>query len=238
MLNLINKQLQNINQLFIEGSYFEALEALNEYEQKKSLSSEDQIFYYILKSNIFYEIGRSTDALKFAEQACSKSQALGNNLLLIDSYISKAWALLGVRDFEGVSEIISKGEELLTRLTRLSKEENATRESLLSLIKSAFFFHKHHDINKALEYGEQGLELSEEFGISKEIALALHLNSTYYFNIGNLDRALRYMERLLKVQRTFRKLDDWRTLKDLGVINGVIGELDLALDYTNQGLAI
>ncbi|MHA2474650.1 MAG: tetratricopeptide repeat protein, partial [Promethearchaeota archaeon] len=172
------------------------------------------------------------------EQACSKSQALGNNLLLIDSYISKAWASLGVRDFDVVSEIVSKGEELLRRLTRLSKEENATRESLLRLIKSAFFFHKHHDINKALEYGEQALKISEEFRISKEIALALHLNSTYYFNIGNIDRALSYMERLLNVQRTFRKHEDWRTLKDLGVINGVIGELDLALDYTNQGLAI
>ena len=46
------------------------------------------------------------------------------------------------------------------------------------------------------------------------------------------------MERCLKLQRTYRKKDDWRTLKDLGVFNGIIGELDLALEYTKQSLTI
>jgi len=238
MLDLISKHLQKIDQLFIEGSYFEALEALTNYEQKKDLSSEEQIFCLILKSNIYYELGRSADALKCIEQAHRKSEKIGNNLFIIDVTISKAWILLGVWNYEEVSELLSKGEELLSQLTRLSQKELAKRKSLLKIIKSAFFFHTTHNIDKALEYGEQGLQISEEYGHFKEIALALHFNSTYYFRIGNLDRALNFLERALKVQRTYRKLDDWRTLKDLGVLKGIIGELDLALDYTEQGLAI
>ncbi|MFX1460824.1 MAG: tetratricopeptide repeat protein [Promethearchaeota archaeon] len=238
MPDLSSGNLQNMNQLFNEGLYFEALDALNDFEKKIDTTSEDQLYCHILKSKIFDELGRTTDALKFAEQACSISQELGNKSLLIDSYISKAWALLDLRDLDAVSELISKGEDLLKELTLVPPSDSAKKDSLLKLIKSAFFFYKSHNIDKALEYGEESLKVSEEHGNYKEIALALQYTSIYYFAIGNLDRAIHYMERCLRVQRTYRKRDDWRTIKDLGVLNGIVGELDLALEYTKQSLVL
>ena len=238
MPDLISEKLQNMNQLFNEGLYFKALDALNDFEKKIDPTSEDQLFCHILKSNIFYELGRSTDALKFAEQACSMSQELGNKPLLIDSYISKAWVLLDLGDLDAILDLLSKGEDLLKQLNIIPRSDSAKREALLKLIKSAFFVYKNRNIDKALEYGEEGLKISEEHGNYKEIALALQLNSWYHFAIGNLDRAIDYLERCLRVQRTYRKRDDWRTVKDLGVLNGIIGELDLALEYTKQSLAL
>ncbi|MHA2430248.1 MAG: tetratricopeptide repeat protein [Promethearchaeota archaeon] len=238
MPDLSSEKLQNVNQLFNEGLYFKALDALSDFEQKIYPTSEDQLFCHILKSNIFYELGRSTDALKFAEQACSMSQELGNKPLLLDSFISKAWILLDLGDLDTVLDLLSKGEDLFKQLTMIPQSDSARRDSLLKLIKSSFFFHKSRNIDKALEYGEEGLKVSEEHDNYKEIALALQLNSMYYFVIGNLDRAIDYLERCLKVQRTYRKRDDWRTIKDLGVLNGIIGELDLALEYTKQSLAL
>jgi tetratricopeptide (TPR) repeat protein len=47
-----------------------------------------------------------------------------------------------------------------------------------------------------------------------------------------------YLEQCLRIQRIYRKRDDWRTFKDLGVLNGIIGELDLALEYTKQSLSL
>ncbi|MHA2283239.1 MAG: tetratricopeptide repeat protein [Promethearchaeota archaeon] len=236
--DLISEKLQNVNQLFHQGLYFKAFDALNDFEQKIDINPEDQIFSHILKSNIFYELGRPTEALKFAEQACSLSQELGNKPLLIDSYISKAWALLDLGELDAVPDLLSKGEDLLKHLTKIPLSDSSKRKSLLILIKSAYFIHKSGNIDKALKYGEDGLKTSEEHGNHKEIALALQLNSWYYFSLGNLDRAKEYLDRCLKVQRTYRKHDDWKTLKDLGVISGVIGELDLALEYTKQSLTL
>ena len=235
---MISEKLQHVNQLFNQGLYFKALDALNDFEQKIDPTPEDQLFCHILKSNILYELGRSTDALKFAEQACNMSQELGNKPFLIDSYISKAWALLELRDLDAVLDLLSKGKDLLKQLTIIPRSDSAKRDALLKLIKSAFFFYKSHKIDKALEYGEESLKISEEHGNYKEIALALQLNSWYYFDIGNLDRAIDYLKRCLRVQSTYRKRDDWKTFKDLGVLSGIRGELDIALEYTNQSLVL
>ncbi|MHA1988433.1 MAG: hypothetical protein ACW98D_17525 [Promethearchaeota archaeon] len=236
--DLIKEKLKNVKKLFHQGLVFKALDTLKDFEQKIDPTSEDQLYCYILKSNIFHELGQLTKALKFAEKACDFSQDFGNKPFLIDSYIAKAWALLDLGELDTVLNLISKGENLLNKLTTIPKPDIARRESHLKLIRSATLFYKNRNINKALEYGEESLKLSEEHGNYKEIALALEINSRYYFVIGNLEKALENLNRCLKVQRAYRKHDDWKIFKDLGVINGVIGELDLALEYTKQSLAL
>ncbi|MFX1457639.1 MAG: tetratricopeptide repeat protein [Promethearchaeota archaeon] len=238
MSDLISEELQNADQLFIQGLYFEALNILDEIGQKLDNFTEDQLFWYIIKSNILYEIGRKSEALNLAEQACILGEKIGDKRLLIDSYISKAWVLLDLREMDTVLDLLTRGEDLLSQLTRISKSDYAKIESLMNSIKGAFFFYGSRNIEKALEYGEKALSISEEHGNDQEIALALYMNSWYYFSIGNLDKALEYLEKCLKIQRTYRKRDDWRVLKDLGVLNGVIGELDIALEYTKESLAL
>ncbi|MFX0105244.1 MAG: TIR domain-containing protein [Candidatus Hodarchaeota archaeon] len=238
MSDLVIDKLDNINQLFIEGLYFQALEALDGFEQKKDINPKEQLSCYLLKSNIYIELGEYPNALKFAEQACNMSQDLGNKPLLIDSCISKAWALCNLKNFNAVLDLLSKGEDLLKKLPRKSQSEFAKRVALLKLIKSFIFFHSKRRIDKALEYGEESLKISEEHGNYPEMASALQLNSNYYFANGDLNRTITYLERCLRVQKTYRKRDDWITLKDLGVFYGIIGELDLALEYTKQSLML
>ncbi|MFX0075019.1 MAG: tetratricopeptide repeat protein [Candidatus Hermodarchaeota archaeon] len=238
MIDLNNDKLESANQLFIEGFHLEALNAVKEFEQKEDLTPENRLSCYLLKTNLYYELGEYTDALKLADQACDISEELGNKPLLVDSYISKAWVLLGLRDYDLVFQLVSKGEEMLKELTIELQSEFAKKEAHLKLIKSQFCVIKSGDIEKGLAYGEQGLKISEEHDNKKEIALALKINSMYYISLGNFDRALDYLERSLKVQKTFRKHDDWLTLNNLGALNGMRGELDIALEYTKQSLAL
>lgn len=238
MSDLISKELEKVNQLFNQGLYFKALDALNDFEQKADYNSEDKLFCHIIKSNIFYELGRSTDALKFAEQACLMSQKLGIKSLKIDSYISKAWILLDLGDLDAVLDLLSKGENLLKELSIIPQSDISKKESLLKMIKSNIVYYKNHDIDKALKLGEESLKISEEHGNDIEFARALQINSVYYFAIGNLDQAMNCLERCLKVQKTYRKRNNWRVLKDLGVLNGIVGKLDFALEYTKQSLAL
>ncbi|MFX1590206.1 MAG: tetratricopeptide repeat protein, partial [Promethearchaeota archaeon] len=226
--------MENINQLFIEGLYFEALDLIKSFEHREDLNPEERVSCNLLKSKIHYELGRYSDALKFAELACKMSKKLENKLLLVDSYISKAWALVLLRDYDLVLQLISEGEELLKALMIIPHSEIAKRDALLKLIKSQMCVYESGNIDKALEYGELGLKISEEHDNKTEIALALQVNSRVYLIIGKLDRALNYLERCLRVQRTYRKRDDWLTLNNLGVLNGMRGELDLALEYTKQ----
>jgi len=238
MPSLIRKELESMNQLFIEGLYFETLDAIKDFKQKEDFTLEDRLSCYLLESNLYCEIGEYADALKFAEQAYTMSQELENKSFLVDSNISKAWILLALRKLDFVLQLISKAEDLLKNLTIKPQSEYAKKDALLKLIRSKFCFYKTGKIDKALEYGEQSLKISEENNNKKELALALQLNSEYYFRGGNLDRALDYLESCLRIQRSYRKRDDWVTLKDLGVINGMKGELDLALDYTKQSMAL
>ncbi|MHA2283641.1 MAG: hypothetical protein ACXAC5_22595 [Promethearchaeota archaeon] len=76
MPDLINKELENINQLFIEGFYNKALDSIAEFDQKEGITPENQLSCYLLKSNLYYEIGEYANALKFAEQACTMSQGV------------------------------------------------------------------------------------------------------------------------------------------------------------------
>jgi tetratricopeptide (TPR) repeat protein len=238
MLDLINKELKYIYQLFIEGLYSKVLDSLENFEQKEDLTPENRIFRDLLKSNLYYELGRLTDALKFAEQAYNMSEELGNKSLLVDSYISKAQALLSLRDYNLALQLISKGEEVLKMLMIKPQSEIAKREALLKLLKSQFFVYNSGNIDKGLEYAEQGLKISEDHNNKQEIVLALKVTSMYYLTLGNFDRALDYLERCLRIQRTYRKRGDWFTLNSLGALNGMKGELDLALEYIKQGLAL
>ncbi|MFW9785542.1 MAG: tetratricopeptide repeat protein, partial [Candidatus Heimdallarchaeota archaeon] len=231
---VINEKIQGINQLFIEGFYFEALDSLVDFEQTENLTSEDQFWCKLLKSKVCFELGEYTEALKFAEEACSKSEELENQSYLVDGLISKAWALLELKNLDLVQQIISEGEDLLNDLTLVPKSEFARKKALLKLVNGLLFLYKEFNLDKAIEYAEAGLRLSEEHDHKKEVALALQHTSMYYAIAGNLDRALDYLERCLKVQRTYRKRDDWMTLKELGALNGAIGELKHALDYTKQ----
>ncbi|MFX1288687.1 MAG: tetratricopeptide repeat protein, partial [Promethearchaeota archaeon] len=234
-LNKVN--LESANQLFIEGLYFKALDTVKKYEQLEDIAPENSIICNLLKSSIYSELGAYDDALKFAEQAYSKSQELGNKSFLVDSNISKAWALTMLKDFDSVLVLISKGEALLSELILLPESEFARKDAHLKLIKSQLCLYKNRNVDKALQYGEQGLKISEKYNHKKELALSLQFSSVCYLIVGNLDRALNYLKRCLDVQKTYRKSLDWMTLKDLGVVHGMRGELDLALEYTKQSLA-
>ncbi|MHA2288593.1 MAG: tetratricopeptide repeat protein [Promethearchaeota archaeon] len=237
MSDLLNDKLESANQLLIEGFYFKALDAVEEIEQFRDVSLENQVGCSLLKSNIYMELGEQSNALKFAENACNISQELENKSLLLDSYISKSMVLIGKREYDLILELNSKSEELLNELKIKPPSEFAKREALLKLIKSQVYLYKSRNIEKSLQFGEQGLKISEEHGNKMEIALSLQFNSVCYFIVGNLDRALDYLDRCLRVQKTYRKRVDWKTFKDLGVLHGMRGELDLALEYTKQSLA-
>ncbi|MFW9829769.1 MAG: tetratricopeptide repeat protein [Candidatus Thorarchaeota archaeon] len=238
MPDLIDKKLEYMNQFFVEGLYSDILDSMKEFDHIKDLSPENQFTCYHLKSKLYFELGKYTDALKFADQACNMSQELENKIFLLDSYISKAWALLMLRDYELVLPLISKVEEILKDVPIKPQTEFAKRDALLKFIKSQISAYKIGDMNKALEYGELGLKTSEKHNNKMEIALGLQLTARLYISKGNLDRALDYLKKCLSVQRTYRKRDDWWTLNNLGVLNGMKGELDHALEYTKQSLAI
>ena len=159
MPELMNEKLENMNQLFIEGLYFKALDSIVDFEQKQILTPENRLSCYLLKSNLYYELGENTEALKFAEQACSMSKELGNKSFLFDSFISKAWVLLDLKDLDMALEIITNAEEILKELTIIPQSEFARRDALLKLIKSLFSVYNSGNIDKALEYGEESLKI-------------------------------------------------------------------------------
>jgi tetratricopeptide (TPR) repeat protein len=236
MPNLTIEEIKLADQLYIEGSYFKALDKVEEIEQIRDLTPKNQVSCNLLKSNIFMELGEHANALKFAEEACNLSQDLGEKVLLIDGYISKSRILTGLRNFDLVLELISKSDKLLKELNIKPQSEFAKRNSLLNLIKSHVSLYKDHNVEKALDYSKQALEISEEHDNKREVALSLQFSSVCHFIVGDLDKALNYLERCISVQKDYHKHIDWVTSKDLGVLHGMRGELDLALEYTKQSL--
>ena len=122
MSDLISEELLNIEQLFTEGLYFEALDSLNEFEQKIDLTPEDQLFFIILKSNIFYELGRFLDALKYAHDVIKEIIAVQRQ---VKEKIGKEKAHVSCYEFDpGLLKIVTgQLKSKLDDLYGLSKEE-------------------------------------------------------------------------------------------------------------------
>ncbi|MFX0048635.1 MAG: tetratricopeptide repeat protein [Candidatus Hermodarchaeota archaeon] len=234
------KVLLAAQELMDKGEYKEALQVLNDFEQKEELTNEDLHSYYYLKSSLLFEIGNTQEAQKFAHLAYNASQEMGQNVKIVESLILKAKLL--VRQPKECLNAVVKAEDLLKTISPELLPNLKKKKASLAWIKGWAYYYERDSIN-ALKFAERSLKLREELGNKKEILFSLNLLG--FLNIlfkYDLDRSLILSEHAMKIAEEIGKHSCRKQIAgimlNLGMISAFRGELNSALDYYKQSLAI
>ena len=232
------KELIRARKLMEEGKFEETLQIVNAFEEKKDLSSGEQISYYTLKSILALYFFNRIECLEYAEKAYQASLKLGDSLQLLDVYLQMTTGLIWHSKINKAKDFIVKSENLLKILPQELSTELIKRKTRIIWQKGAICV-REGDLEKAIEYYKNVLELLEELDLKVQISLCLLHIGSFYWRDGDLNRALEYAEssKIIAQEIEYKPLIQ-RCYVLFGIIYGLKGELDIALSYNEQVLAL
>ncbi len=230
MSNSNGKELTQAKQLIKEGKLEEAIQLVNKSGKEKTLSRDEKISYYLIKSSLSLYLFQHQDILTYAEKASQESQNLDISLQLLDVYIQMAMGLIYRFKSEETLEFLVKAEDMLKILTKEPLTELLERQATLAFIK-AWLYDDQNEKDKALEYAQRGLEMREKIDHKTDIGISLWQIGFIYFR-GDNDLALEYVDYCIKY---CEKINYKNLIQKCNMQKGLIylwkGELDPALEY-------
>jgi len=227
-----------VKQLKDESKFKQALNIINELEDKKGHTLQDQYEIHHLKSSLLHELGHMNEALKYVELAYKESQQMKNDLQIISVLISKSRLLLRLTRLNEALKTIIKAEQILKKSNQVSSKEYKEKYASLVLIKGYYHWNM-GDFNRSLEYADEVLAIAKEI---KNDMLKLSATKLFAFNYslrGEYERNLETTKHFLALATKVNdKQEMIGALNSLGMILTEKDEFDQALDYLKQGLSI
>ncbi|MHA2280376.1 MAG: tetratricopeptide repeat protein [Promethearchaeota archaeon] len=225
-------ELIHVRHLLDEDKYQETFDVLNKFEKIKEISSEDLIECLLIKGELHYILFQRIKATNIAEQAFQISKDQGNELQTFDALFLKVRCLILLREDE-LSQLLNQLENVYLSFKDVSPTEKHKREANLNRFKATVSLLIENDYDKAIEFCDRSLVIREKLGNKSDVAQALLVLSGYYADKGDLSKSLKYAKKSLTIKE-IRKRDKCEAFSILGAILSVRGELDHALEYTEQ----
>lgn len=224
--------------LMQNGKFEEALQLMNNFEEKEGLSNLEKISCYNLKSSIFFRLSKKEEFFKYAKKVFQACQGKKPSLQLLDAYIEMAQVSISDVQYDKVLDILKMCEDLLKILTQEPPLDLAKREANIDYVKSIFYQYR-NEYDRALKYAEQALDLMEKLDLKIGIVETLSQIKVIYYVKGDLDLAQKYAERCL----THGKRINYKEVIlfcyfTLGLICSSKGEIKRGIEYQKQALAI
>jgi len=232
------KELTRARQLINEGKLDEALQLMNNYEEKGEITLEDLVKCHLLKCELFFQQDLYENVVTLAEKTYKESLGLEKKFLSIDALMLTAQALLPLNRLDRAFDIIKQGEELLKNQTLDVPKESKQREANLAFISG--YYNINTNVDRALEHFKHSLALRENFGSKLQIAQSLlGIARTLCFYKFEGKQALNFAKRCLAIAEEINNkfLIGW-SLNILGTINGFKGDFKNAIMYSEQSLKI
>ncbi|KON27609.1 hypothetical protein AC481_04310 [miscellaneous Crenarchaeota group archaeon SMTZ-80] len=231
-----NKKLNKAELLKNEGKYKEALQLLNNLEEKANLPPQEKLACQLLKSTCLNRLGQDEDALKLAKQVYQESKRMGNLLLSFDASIEIAEALLFLGKLDKSFEIIDRSESLLKLITQEPSKELMRRKASIAYLKG-FFHSEKGELDLSLQFLKQSLKLQEGLGYKQDIARSLTQLGIIYLFKGEFERAHGYYERGLILEENGFNRNIPHLYIGIQITSSYNGELEAALECIKRGLA-
>jgi len=238
MQNSKLKELSHIEQLKNECKFIEALKLINELEDKKELTLQDQFEIHYLKSSLLNEMGRTNEALKYVELAYKESQQLKIDLQIIDVLLSKSSIFSRTGRNKEALKNIFKAEQLFQRIDQISSKEFKEKNASLLLRKGGCYFDI-GDLSRALKYVDKASTIAKEIKNDKLLLRASKLLDFIYYFKGDFNLAFEYLKTFFAIAK---KLNDKQeiigALNSIGMVFTERGDFNQALDHLKQSLSI
>jgi len=226
-------------ELIDEGKYDDALQILKHFEEKGGHTLHDRVSCHLLKCELLLWQGLYEDLVKLAEQAYKESLGLEKNLLSVDILLIMAHALLWLKQYDKLQNIIKQGEELLKGLSQELPAAYKQREAYIDWIKGRLYM-DFRDANRALKHLEHSLALREEFGTKQEIIISIGaISSIFVFLDVDYNRALKYLEQARVIgEEIGNKWYIGQYYYSMAIMYKVKGELERSINLSEQGLTV
>ncbi|MFW9826217.1 MAG: tetratricopeptide repeat protein [Candidatus Thorarchaeota archaeon] len=233
----ISNELSTVEKLIEKCRFNDALELINELEEKSEINTIVKFRIHILKSFLLVELQNYKEAFKYSEQAYQESKDFKDELRLLDIYINQIEILINFKELRKAFDFITMSESLLKLIVKEPITQLNKRKAALFWIKGFYFFIL-GDLVKSLENYIQALKISKE--IKNKYLTCKCLNSIGVISLskGELDEALKYFEKSLNIAEEI----NWKrrllgTFDNIGILYYQKGNLELASKYMEQSLA-
>ncbi|MFX0062802.1 MAG: tetratricopeptide repeat protein [Candidatus Hermodarchaeota archaeon] len=231
-------ELIRAEEFIAQGKFTKALQVLENLEKMAGLSPHDLLTHQLLKSTLLNKLGRYEEGFKLAELVFKKSQGQEKSLLKVDAIIAMLDALWQLENHKNALELIEKGEFEIKTLDQHQRSELAWRDAYLKNRKASIYLLK-NDLNHALEFFHQCLELFKEITNKQGLAACFYNIGRIYQQKGEYIQALEHLQESVTI---FQEINDRhgfaKSLNVIGMIYQVRGELNRALTYFRQSLRI
>ena len=231
-----HKDLRYAENLRREGKLQEALNIIQNIENKGALPPRDQLSLLISKGKIFTKFQKYGESARIGELALRLGQGLETVPDTIMALLFKS-NILFLGKFNEAIDYVNEAENLLNSLTDVSP-------SFISRLKADIWFRKawvclfQGKTNEALEAAMKCREIQEKFKTKSDIAYTFLVIGNIY-NAKNDNRAA--LDYALKSLKMFEEIGDSvgaaTTLSFLGVISYHKGQMNQALNYTKKSLS-
>ena len=198
MSSLSSQELEQAQQLVLEGKYNKALQVVGTIEKRRKLSTKEQLNCKILKSSIFNKLGRYEKALELAEVALKECRSRKNHLLGTDAVIEIAHSFWRLGEFDKSLSVISDNDKFLTKLNQQKKSKLKCKEAIVLRLQGVVY-HSKGELGKAQKLYKKSLDLWEKIGDKKEISTIMNNLGVLFKTKGDLHKALEYYENSSKL---------------------------------------
>ncbi|MHA2203708.1 MAG: tetratricopeptide repeat protein, partial [Candidatus Hodarchaeales archaeon] len=237
MTKQLSKELKKARELIDQAKLDETLGIIGNFENRESLSLEDQVSALLIKGRVNLYKQRTRKALHIYEIAYQMSQDLGLLNETVSALIGKAYiGFIGDRDraFSYVSDAEERLDSLVKDPSTLVLKRN------LLFIKSWILYLK-GNVNEAIELAEECLRLTDEErqGNKLDLAATFLLLGWINFSQGNRTQALDYTIKSLECNKELNlavAIADCYSL--MGTTHLFEGDYDEALQHCKQSLLI
>ncbi len=201
MLDSNPAELIRVEELICEAKFDEALEILENFEVKRTITQKYLLSALILKGRIYYYMYQGKKAIQIGERVYKESQEMGDICLIIDALLLKAdpnvLKDLG-RGMDAVKYVL-EAEKKFKKIEKNSSSNYMLRKASI-LSRKAYIYSFIGNARKALRFAMQSLEIWQKF--SRKIDIAYTFQTIYWINSfkGDREAQLDYAKKCLAIQ--------------------------------------
>ncbi|MFX0204857.1 MAG: tetratricopeptide repeat protein, partial [Candidatus Hodarchaeota archaeon] len=226
------EEFTRIKQLINKGQYSEAQHAIEKLKRQALMSKEDLLTCQLLMSTLLCRLGDYQKSLTLAREVLHRSQAHGNQQLIVEALIVLAEAFWRLGQLDNSLEIIIQGEQLL------QNNEIPFKRAAFLYCKGVVFRIK-GKYNLAMEFLEESLALREESSDPYFIAESLNAIGIVCSLKGDMKQALKYFQRSLRLREELGNPQEIASsLNNIGLTYWHRGEVEQALNHFQHSLVL
>ncbi|MFX1566967.1 MAG: hypothetical protein ACFFCV_01220 [Promethearchaeota archaeon] len=231
-------QLTRAEELFDEGELEKALELLNDWKQFEGLNPQQKSYYQFIKGLILTYQHKFEEVIEWGEQIFEEGQKHNKHLQSFDGLFFIIIGFIEAEKIDEAHKLLDKAEDLLKRISDLSKKADVVREVRINLLKG-WTYMLLGNIDLAEKSLERIFDLYQKLPNSFEIVWPYLLKGTIEFFLKkNTVISLKYLKKAYSIAKEIKFNHYWIAICHgySAVIYTSIGDLDNSLKQYAKAL--